>query len=1062
MNWMGGARNRVKAMSEKKKQKEFFQAKRRSAVQKSITKDTSTIPALSHDLISFHLVGRNLKRKIPVSKPTQVIKEDLEKRSSLFDIDYSETPLERNPAFKSKSLPGGWKIKKPKYKSNPEENGSDTSKDFQETAVQNDIYTTENEFQKFLQENGYDNRNFNIYKPQELNLETNYPVDSPTYSKSKAAYFYPNESPEKNFSLPQDLMRTPDIHESFKKYIHLDKMRHLKNGRRDHYNSDFEYSEAFVNNALQEAFGKKILHRGTNSDNSTMNRKSSKKFKMFKNMNEVLSRHERNKEINLAAKSSQPTLSELSKCTFSSIPTKVSRDCGQILRNNDSSDRHSPFQFDSKSYRHRLNELEKMIRKTNIQRQKIQENSADFGYSPQSDRSGEEYNFSSEFFQSPPDSTPSSSSSGTSIPAFFQKKKTHRDHHSMNNCDITSYKKVRSVIDSNCFDIEVNRKKKIKISNTTVLTPKYSERVNERHSIKYLYDAKSHPTKKIDSIKGDFSKPLFPSSFLNFFPTPTVMRSRKESNVPQDSSCTKIIPEPPVQISNDRKKDYDVKSSDEVISLNHNYPKNYKISEKPSPYNNTLNCSINHQPDNIRKDESPHSIKTTVYTTDTATSPFPFVEYFKTEPHLKGPKNTENFENESVFPEEDIPGTPQVTSYSEHIPDNNVPQQLHTINTIETNNLAMLHNSTEVNICPVPESEGNVIENQLNKIQLQQDNFIGNRNNLPPTIPNTPDKYSKYLSKGKMLEDTIIKMQDERNVGNLIKVPLSLGETAPNTPVQIFNRNIVRKNLIQECISRLAAHDTSQQRVYQAKETLFPDDGEMLKTPSSSQLLNDINEKAVQSPNTSSRIASTIEKLNTSKNISTFQDNLEANPFIVNISTYMTMAKTKPSPSHSPVKKDTVDSPSTQTDNSSEDVENITINNLKSEDIPKKDMEISVNIPLAPYTTINEVNAEDEEKDNEVPEDNSEDNNDCNTSESKNIKVETDTAMNCTEVASKWEAADAVRILASSDEVSSSSSDREKDLNKQHVKSPTFDEAVQATVDMIDAWCQVDSVKCFS
>ncbi|GFT57219.1 uncharacterized protein TNCV_1692261 [Trichonephila clavipes] len=1060
MNWMGGARNRVKAMSEKKKQKEFFQAKRRSAVQKSINKETSTIPVLSHDLISFHLVERNLKRKIPVSKPTQVIKEDLEKRSSLFDVDYSETPLESNPSFKRKNVPGGWKIKKSTYKSNHGENESGTSKDFQETVLQNDIYTTEKEFQKFLQEKGDNNRNFNLCKPQELNLEINYLVDSPTYSKSQADYFCPNESPRKNCSLPQDLMQTPDIHESFKKYVHLDKMRQLKNGYRYPYNSDFEYSEAFVNNALQEAFEKKNLHRGTTDmDNSTMNRISSKKFKMFKNMNEVLSRHERDKEINLAAKSSQPTLSELSKCTFSSIPTKVSRDCGQILRNNDSDDRHSPFQFDSKSYRHRLNELEKMIRKTNIQRQKIQENSVDFGYSPQLDRSREEYNFSSEFFQFPPDSTPSSSSSDASIPAFFQKKKTHRDHHSINNCDITSYKKVRrSVIDSNCFDIEVNRKKKIKISNTTVLTPKYAERVNERHAIKYLYDAKSYPTKKIDSIKGDFSKPLFPSSFLNFFPTPTVMRSRNESNVLHDlSSSTKITSEPPIQILNDRKKNHDNKSSDEMISLNHNYPQNYKISEKPSPYNNTLNCSISLQQDNLRKDKSHHNIKPIVYTTDTGTSPFPFFEYIKTEAHLKVPKNNENFENESVFPEDDIPGTPQVISLSEHVLDNNVPQQMHSINIIETNNLAMLHNSTEENICPIAESERNVIENQINKIQLQEDSFTENRDNLPSTVPNTPDKYSKYLSKGKMLEDAIIKMQDERNAMNLIKVPLSPAETEPNTPVQIFNRNIIRKNLNQECVSRLASHDTSQERVCEAKEILFLDDGGTLKTPSSSQLINDINEKAVQSPSNASRIAITETEMNISKNMIAFQNKLESNPFMVNISTYMTMTKINPSSPISTFKKNNVGIPSMKTDNSSEHVENITINNLKSEDISEKAMQILENNHLTQSTIVNEVNSTDDEKDN-VLKNNSKGNVDYDTSESKKIESEIDTAINCTQDKSKMEVVAAAIITASSNEVSSSSSDKDKNLNEQHLNSTTLysDVAVQATVDMTDSCCQVD------
>ncbi|GFU25859.1 uncharacterized protein NPIL_157971 [Nephila pilipes] len=1054
MNWMGGARNRVRAMSDKKKQKEFFQAKRRSAAQKSIIKNTSTIPALSHDLISFHLVERNLRRKIPMPKPTQVIKEDLEKRSSnIFDVDLSETPLERYSVGTNKNLPQGLKIKNSIDKINSEENGSDIDEMFHETALQNNVYATEKEFQKFLLRSGDNIGNLNKYKPQELNFETNVFTGSPVYSKLQTTYHYPKKSPKMNFSSPQDLIRTPDIHESFKKYINKDKMNQLENGNNNHYNSDFEYSETFEHNTLQKAFEKELLHEGKYSENSTINRKPSKKFKMFKNMNAVLSRHEQDEEINFALKNSQPTFSELSKCTFSSIPTKAAtRDYGEILRNNDSDDRHSYLQSDSKSYREKLNELEKMIRKANMKRQKILKNSPEFEYSPQSNRF--KNNLSSDFFQSPQDSTSSSSSSGMNIPTFFQRKRIHGDHHSINNCDVTSYKKIRrSVIDSNCFDIEVNRRKKIKISNTTVLTPKYSKRIDERHSIKYLYDTKFLSTEKIGDSNEDLSKPLFPPSFLSYFPTPIVTRSRNESNVPQESSTTKIISEQLAQILNDRKKDYNDKSFDENISFNQNYLKNYEMPERISSYNSTSNCSINHQNDYHVKENSTHNIPI-VCTIDAATSPLPNLKYFETNSNSIAPKNSEKLGNESFFPEDNSDGIPEHNSLSEHVCDKIVYQQLDTthsndsLNKTDTSNIIKVNTFNNKNVNTFSESEMKVSENHLNEIEFQNDKFTGSIDDFPPTVPNTPNKYHKFRSKGKI--------QDELNFIHDIEDSSCPQKTVPNIQEQFFDQNSVQTDLIQGSILK---HDILQERVYEEKETLFPDDGETMKTPHDNQLISNIDTTTFQTPNNSpkespKRISSSSDEFNVSKSMYAIQDKLESSPFIVNISTYMNMAKTSHISSISSIKNNIRDSPSTPADNNPECTETVTASCLKSEDTPEKVMETSENSSLTTPKIINKTNStEKEEKSNTLLGENSKCNDVSDINESKTVKSLSDTFINCTEVAWKRENVDTV-LIASPEEVSSNLSDPEIYLNKFH-NLTTFDAAVQVAIVMTDAWCQV-------
>lgn len=96
MNWVGGARSRIKRNTEEKKQREFFKRKRMEASKDVRSVKSSNTPALSKDLLIFNFLQIKSKRSRVTPKPTQVIKQDLEKINSnkTTFIDIPETPVD--------------------------------------------------------------------------------------------------------------------------------------------------------------------------------------------------------------------------------------------------------------------------------------------------------------------------------------------------------------------------------------------------------------------------------------------------------------------------------------------------------------------------------------------------------------------------------------------------------------------------------------------------------------------------------------------------------------------------------------------------------------------------------------------------------------------------------------------------------------------------------------------------------------------------------------------------------------------------------------------------------
>ncbi|KAG8186336.1 hypothetical protein JTE90_005868 [Oedothorax gibbosus] len=487
MNWMGGARSRIKAISTEKKQREFFEKRRRSAFLTPSSKSPISVPALSQDLISFHLSQRNLLKKSQVSKPTVVIRQDLNNRA-IYDVDLhmnlSKVNLDQPPVSKN-GLPKVWKMKQHLTNVNSSQGsivGSNKRRESLNTSMLEEYQIpssgTPNAPQQFTKSNDLLNQeigNASQMFPKSFDEKSrNIPTNGEHGSQSVFVTRVPRFPPE-----------TPDIHEAFKKHVYINKMSQPQKDIPVNTNSDEEYKR--LQKLLKQSLKKDMLH--LKSKHGPL-----KKSRFLESMNSTLSRKE-----NEMANNPKFSYSDLSKCTFESMPRKVNRNAE--LEDEVSKTVHSELS-DHKSYRDRMHELEEMIAEARHINSKESMSLSDCGVSPI-------------------DSTSSSSSSGNNIPVFFQRKRklgNGSDDHSF-----TSIKKIkRSISDSKSVggiaDGLVNHHRKIKISDTTVLNSMYAEEIKKSNIIKTIIDSKVH----VEDLNpyAAFSENVCGRSFFSGFVTP--------------------------------------------------------------------------------------------------------------------------------------------------------------------------------------------------------------------------------------------------------------------------------------------------------------------------------------------------------------------------------------------------------------------------------------------------------------------------------------------------------------------------------------------------------------
>ncbi|KAF8764048.1 hypothetical protein HNY73_022169 [Argiope bruennichi] len=1014
---MGGARNRVKGISEKKKQREFFQRQRQNAAQASVIKCSATAPALSHDLISFYLSERNLLKQTSKSKPTQIIKEDLDKRSSnIFNIDLSETPLERNAKRKDRNLPQGWKIKIPTEARNSKDKSSELYEKFEE----------------FERENGHILEE--LPKMNEMvNEDKNYAASSITdYMNSErcgsptsgihATYLKEMENAKDNFSLPSYLKQTPDINEAFKKYVSLEKKRQQRNGFNNHQKP---HSEFLFNKDWEKILQKENMNQQNHFGYKTC--KSTNKPKYFDNMDAVLSRHAVGENLLISSMNSQPTFSELSQYTFSSMPTKVSRHSAHSQKNDISAETSG--NSDSKSYRTTIRELEKMIEEANLQ--------DDLHDSPRFEHINSEHFSGMDAYQSPLNSASSSSSSGMSIPFFFQKKRKHDEENSINNCNFT-YKKIKKYItDSKQFDFEqsvVNHKKKIKISNTTLLTPKRAIKTDEKRSFQYSCDAKSFKTRS--SGKGNCNKSLLPSSFLSYFPTPAIVKRKKEAETEHTFEFPVKKPSADFSDACEREVNDSMRFCDKI------YDTKSENSERFLA-NTDLKHTVyfpNNGPSNGGMIEN---FKKVACYADAATSPFQISKYPETVSKCNSPINIKKCEGNFFSKKEVSPGTPQITAY-----ENNRSPENGDVN-CETGSRKLSTAEIDENIT----EDGNITPDISKKIIFWSFQNSNNKNNDnkqnvktdkcnarfnavesdedPPTIPNTPEKFYKGYKKtgdSRLNLNTYSSEEDG-----------DLSSTKPTTPLRNLCVKTKHTNIVQDCVLKLISPSSPPKIIKNRADTVS-----LIQLHSKSEDKNSTTdivlknaEDLLETSNESKHIS---EKSIPIEEVKTFHNDLEANPFILNISTYMNMgnADTLISPENTDILNE-------RSLNSIENQNKETINPLlRADDISTT---YSPNDHLTPPSNLmaSEVNLTKEDK-------------------TKSVQIEGSV------IPPNQETVDLVGlnphpynelemkksdklIIASSEEVSSSSSDPEIDVTSN---KNTVDVGIEAIVTMNDAWTQKD------
>ncbi|XP_035210148.1 uncharacterized protein LOC118184558 [Stegodyphus dumicola] len=714
MNWVGGARSRIKAKSEHKKQREFFKKKKLEEAQKAENRNAFAIPALSQDLLTFHFLQRNSQKMHQSAKPVRIIKQDLDKivKTSGSSIKIPQTLF--YPAISKNNHAISYNAQ-----SNTESNTVDldlllNNKEYQEDG---NPYSSAppSAKRKSLQ--------FSNVKEIYENFERKYELDIPkvNYERNDVRpNFIENiqfcetlpHAVTAEFSTKYDTEES-DIDTEFKQYINREKM----------YGT--------IENNFQESDGSGSSWRNEGNNNFDNTRGMSSKYRLkkqyqiLKNINSMLNKD----EICVSSVKSKLTFSEKSKCSFLSTPYAIHGNNAQSPYNVKQAQNYSDI------YSLRGNVLEP----------------SEFS---DSSESKDEFYFDPKFNVN--SSADSSSSSSTNTPIIPHDKEIYKHFRKecVKNFDISpeTFKRIKHSLKGTEHignaNAVINHKCKIRISDKTTLKSQRSreEKVSgssnaetpERniHShLKYNAYIKNPSVHSNERQNARYLEDMLKTYSPNIINTEHFKQNRKiasphlSSNV-NDSEVNNISLR-----CGENTHSISVTESTANYSLQDNIRNGiYETVDSRS------NCFDNSRSEHLDESVSKHNRLNT--TTDVATSPFIFpkspVEH-KVSIYSRN-NSYGTFDCSPVVQEVQSTNLKDMKGSTKINPDDNMECYFPSNDNSATETLPLLVQET-----PLPHTVSNeCIQTEHSRSEQTEIYSMTSMNNLPATLPNTPSSFSRF------------------------------------------------------------------------------------------------------------------------------------------------------------------------------------------------------------------------------------------------------------------------------------------------------------------------------
>ncbi|XP_042897839.1 putative uncharacterized protein DDB_G0282133 [Parasteatoda tepidariorum] len=524
MNWVGGARSRVKAENDKKKQREFFEKQRKKTSSSNVNESLS-VSTLSHDLITFYLKQRNLKKGSVPSKPLKMMKQNLDKRSNSFvlhaTLPLPETPLEDNPVSKNKIMKNSWEARNSKF-----ENGIETEMRFNGQISLNqakthqtssdseiniaDIYDVENISREYAEKDTPENTN-------DLVNQSGNGVLEDSFFKTDRQFMDISNACRDDVADVDQLKRAGKVNDNFRTSSENVKFSPNKKDTN-------AFFDIFLHKTLKEINTEKPF-RSKISQNQN---RSKKKMKILDKMNSYLNNHEKKKKsLNAVLHKSKLSYSRISQCTVESMPLKVSRDMGRPSIAEPTYD-----------YRRSLDDLETMIENCDLKLKKRNKSHVyDTFWTAHKGDNHDIANMSSNVQLSSTDSTSSSSSPSTIF--------------SCAHMNIDPLHPTKYMPSYEMFQASLKQSETLKVKNGT-LSHRKKFKLSNTH-LKDSFGFESDFQKKLnpygfDHANNSKSKNIQkPSSVLSYFPSPMVVRLQNLQN----ANPAYLIQNPLNRISNE-------------------------------------------------------------------------------------------------------------------------------------------------------------------------------------------------------------------------------------------------------------------------------------------------------------------------------------------------------------------------------------------------------------------------------------------------------------------------------------------------------------------------------